>query len=131
MASNWILRHDGLAYDTFTGSMEDALQIARDDVDKDDVIDETIFVIVEVMCDESHEKDSDIVACHPKVPECSAGEHDWMQQSVMGHGGGVICTDQCRHCKLVRRTDTWWQDMQTGEQGLLSISYPAQYDDES
>lgn len=47
-------------------------------------------------------------------PECSQDEHEWANQSVVGHGGGVIITETCHHCGTVRVTDTWHQDSQSG-----------------
>src|SRR5438067_469361 len=75
------------------------------------------------------------IAIEPDEPECSDGnEHDWQSPhsllggieenpGVWGHGGGVIITEVCVHCGIYRDTDTWAQDMSTGEQGLRSINY--------
>lgn len=66
----------------------------------------------------------DTVAIEPSEPPCPAGEHDWEDCSgPYGHGGGVVYTDRCAHCGLLRRTDTWAQDRSTGRQGLTSVEY--------
>lgn len=67
-------------------------------------------------------------------PECDEGEHDWQSPysvvggikenpGVWGHGGGVIIREVCAICGMYRITDTWEQDMSTGEQGLTSVKY--------
>ena len=79
--------------------------------------------------DESH-----TVEIEPTEPDCSGGEHDWAaphsvvggikeNPGVHGHGGGVICTEVCRHCGAYKITDTWAQNPENGEQGLRSIEY--------
>lgn len=71
----------------------------------------------------------------PTKPDCADGEsHDWQSPycvvgglrenpGVSGHGGGVICTEVCRHCGCYQVTDTWAQNSATGEQGLRSVEY--------
>ncbi len=62
----------------------------------------------------------------PVSPPCQEGiSHEWEEDEngVSGHGGGVIVTSTCKHCKLHRTTDTWAQNMATGEQGLASVKY--------
>lgn len=68
-------------------------------------------------------------------PECRSGhEHDWRSPysvlggirenpGVWGHGAGAIIREICSHCGVYRVTDTWAQDLETGEQGLTSIRY--------
>ena len=75
------------------------------------------------------------VEVDPEEPACVDGhDHDWQSPyevlggcaenpGVWGHGGGVIIREVCRHCGRYRVTDTWSQDMSTGEQGLTSVSY--------
>lgn len=64
------------------------------------------------------------VQIDPDEPPCSDERgHDWCQQDVTGHGGGVVVREQCKHCELQRWTDTWAQRPDTGEQGLTSVSY--------
>lgn len=59
----------------------------------------------------------------PVEPKCTAAEHDWTEESVRGHGGGVVVVEVCAHCGVRKVTDTWAQDRETGEQGLTSVSY--------
>lgn len=63
------------------------------------------------------------ITIHPEEPSCNKKKHDWEQESVWGHGGGVIITDKCRHCGLKKVLDTWAMDRENGEQGLESIRY--------
>lgn len=80
------------------------------------------------------------VRLDPKEPECSDDEgHDWHapheivggikeNPGVWGHGGGVIFHEVCRRCGCGRTTDTWAQDLATGQQGLESVKYePGKY----
>lgn len=70
---------------------------------------------------------------HPREPECTAPAHQWRPYAVVGgleenpgvvgHGGGVIIKEVCDHCQTQRITDTWAQDPETGEQGLVSLCY--------
>ncbi len=71
----------------------------------------------------------------PPEPDCTSDKgHDWQSPiqvvggieenpGVQGHGGGVVIHEVCVHCGYARITDTWAQDMETGEQGLNSVSY--------
>jgi hypothetical protein len=71
----------------------------------------------------------------PDEPDCDGEyDHDWQSPysvlggirenpGVWGHGGGVIIREVCVHCGKYKETDTWAQDMGTGEQGLLSVRY--------
>ena len=83
--------------------------------------------------------DGDIIAVHttaidPDEPDCTEDEHDFRQSyelfggckenpGVWGHGGGVIIHEACYHCGCKRIHNTWAQRMDTGEQGLESITY--------
>lgn len=71
----------------------------------------------------------------PYVPPCEDGhKHEWHSPidivggikenpGVFGNGGGVIIKQVCKHCGLLKITDTWAQDMTDGEQGLTSVTY--------
>lgn len=67
--------------------------------------------------------DTITIRVDPEEPECSEDEHNYRQTGVHGHGGGVIVTEACEHCGVTRRTNTWAQRPDTGEQGLRSVSY--------
>jgi len=63
------------------------------------------------------------VTIDPTEPKCAEGhDHEWKDGGVHGNGGGVVSTDVCVHCGLVRATDTWAQDG-NGQRGLTSILY--------
>lgn len=75
------------------------------------------------------------VTVDPEEPDCAEGQdHNWISPhwlvggceenpGVWGHGGGVIYNEACRHCGCGKHTDTWAQNMNTGEQGLCSVRY--------
>ena len=80
--------------------------------------------------DERDQKADIAVTVHPEEPECTWHEgHEWVHEQVWGHGGGVVVTEDCRHCGIRVERDSWAQDMSTGEQGLNSVSYSELYDD--
>lgn len=72
---------------------------------------------------EDGERESYTVALDPDEPECDGDEHDWSEDDVQGHGGGVVIRERCVACGLERTTDTWAQCPETGEQGLRSVEY--------
>lgn len=65
------------------------------------------------------------ITVDPDEPDCDSceGEHDWVEISVRGHGGGVIVDDRCRFCGIEMRTNTWAFDPEDGVQGLRSVCY--------
>lgn len=64
-----------------------------------------------------------IIEVPPVIPPCREDQdHAWEEVSCRGNGGGVLITDECRICGLIRVTDTWAQDP-SGRQGLTSVSY--------
>lgn len=75
------------------------------------------------------------VTLSPTVPACEDGhEHDWRSPydllgglrenpGVVGHGAGVLSREVCAHCGVYQVTDTWAQDLATGEQGLHRVTY--------
>jgi hypothetical protein len=76
------------------------------------------------------------VEIEPEEPDCPSekAEHDWRRPieyvggiaenpGVRGHGGGVTIAEVCVRCGARRVTDTWAQCLETGEQGLTSITY--------
>jgi len=134
----WDLREGGYEYDTVTAtSPEEALEIARGNVDRGNYNDTegTLWIGVQVVCEETGEEASDTVTLNEDEPDCEDGEtHDWQSPyallggleenpGVWGNGGGVIIKEVCMHCGCLRVTDTWAQNPETGEQGLESVSY--------
>jgi hypothetical protein len=93
----------------------------------------TVWIHARAYCELTDETIETTVSMGADEPACPEGEHDWqspqflggLQENpgVFGHGGGVIITECCMHCGCKRVTDTWAQDMSTGEQGLTSIAY--------
>jgi hypothetical protein len=52
------------------------------------------------------------ITVHPPEPGCAEDEegemdHDWVDSDTQLHGGGVVVTEVCRHCGVVRVRDTW------------------------
>jgi len=69
----------------------------------------------------------------PLEPDCesAAQRHQWEHHSCRGNGGGVIVTEVCGRCGLLRHTDTWAQLHDTGEQAPGDrVSYAMNDDDE-
>lgn len=143
--TTWALIEEGEEYcSDFRGTMEEALAEAVSNVDRTNYSEAegTLWIDVEVLCEATGDSDSATVTLEPVAPDCADGhEHDWRSpQSVVGgcdenpgvwgHGGGIFATEVCRHCGTYRTTDTWAQRMDTGEQGLTSVSY-READDES
>lgn len=56
------------------------------------------------------------VRIEPTPPPCTRPRHRWEDEHVVGHGGGVLITDQCRWCGWRRQLDTWGQVR--GQQGI-------------
>lgn len=134
----WRLSECGHEYTTITASScEEALEEARDGVERDNYSDAegTLWITVRVRCELTGESDSDTVACDEEEPKCTgADEHDWQapyeivgglkeNPGVFGHDGGLLINEVCLHCGLARQTDTWAQNPETGEQGLVSVRY--------
>jgi len=137
---------DGFAYATIEAdSVEDALEIARGNVDRDqyDPADEQSTLYIDVCARNivTGEMARATVVLEPEAPECLAGqEHDWQSPhelvagikenpGVWGHGGGVIIHEACLRCGCRRTTDTWAQRPDTGQQGLTEVRYEADYYD--
>lgn len=118
-------------------SVAEALEEARSNVQRSnyDEAEGTIWIDVRVRCELTEEEDADSVQCDAEEPDCVGGEeHDWQSPieivggiaenpGVWGHGGGVIIHAACMRCGCGRVTDTWAQRLDTGEQGLTSVSY--------
>jgi len=98
--------------------------------------DETEWYDVLVRPAGEEDEETVTVTVHPEPPSPlpEIGVHVWgdpieivggIKESpgVWGHGGGVVMHDVCLACGLSRVTDTWAQNMATGEQGLRSVSY--------
>jgi hypothetical protein len=116
----WDLSEGGHVYDsTVATSAEDALETARDNVDRGNYNDAegTLWIDVRVHCRETDESESGTVQLDEDEPECSDLEHSWQSPielvggikenpGVWGHGGGVIITEVCMHCGCKKITDT-------------------------
>lgn len=62
------------------------------------------------------------------TPDC---EHDWQEyEPVRGHGAGVIYSNVCMRCGLIEEIDTYAQNPLTGEQGLTSVRYSGDEEEE-
>ena len=135
----------GTPFDIDADSMEEAIGLAKADTIHlyqgldDDVstqwVDLYIFELDDdgKIIDDSEEKAT--VTADPIEPPCTgSNEHDWQaphsivggikeNPGVWGHGGGVRINEVCLRCRCGKTTDTWDQRPDTGEQGLLSVSY--------
>lgn len=125
-------------YDTvWATSINDALTEARDNFSPldYDFVESSRWIDIGARNLVTGELDSETVTIEPDEPECEGDrDHEWEtpysvlggckeNPGVCGHGGGVIITEVCAHCGRYRVTDTWAQRMDTGEQGLTSVSF--------
>lgn len=138
---NYIVRMDGVEEKFSATSEQEAREYAEEWIregDWDTSSGETFWVHGHLftLSDDGSEEDSEriTVRIDPEVPECTETEHDWQSPhdivgglvenpGVWGHGGGVIINEVCLNCGCKRVTDTWAQDMVTGEQGLEAVKY--------
>lgn len=69
------------------------------------------------------EREQHLIEVEPAEPECAEGSdgHDWQDERVQGHGGGVVIREECHRCGCTRVIDTWAQH--EGTQGLRSVEY--------
>lgn len=120
-----------------TCSLAEARRIARERAREGwEPCEETWWLDIEILCPVTREAEGTVtVQIDPTEPTCTEATHDWEDDGmpgfgavVTGHGGGVILRERCRHCGCTRTTDTWAQRMDTGEQGLRSVSYAAAED---
>lgn len=133
--SEYLLRDEGGCEETIEAvSMEEAIKLAEEWALEGDYnpCTETWWAKVYIFGSDD-EQDTISVAIDPEKPECDDdhNEHDWEPEQsgcdenpgVWGHGGGVVINEICSRCGLKKVTDTWAQDMSTGEQGLTSVCY--------
>ena len=71
------------------------------------------------------------IAIEPEAPTCANNSdgHDWRDLYTTGSGGGVLITERCHTCQMLRHVDTWAQCPVTGEQGLHSLRYDPNHPD--
>lgn len=125
-STDWKIDYnDGENPETFTGTEAEAraraAQGLQDWADNISPVDSTVWLSARLE-DETRITSVDLTV-EPTEPACTEDEHDWEQVGLAGSGGGVIITEECRHCEVRRIEDTWAQDPATGEQGLTSIRY--------
>lgn len=95
-------------------------------------INRTIWIEVRVwgLDEEPDEARRIKITLHPQPPK---GCDEWVSVGTpRGHGGGVIYHEECRTGTRVvtRITNTWDHDPTDGEQGLTSIRYVVDFDDD-
>jgi hypothetical protein len=85
--------------------------------------------IVEV--DENDTLEPFVLVFNPAEPDCLlADDHYWNEipEAAIGNGGGVITSYGCPYCDFIKKTNTWDQCPENGEQGYTTISYVKGYD---
>lgn len=138
---SWMVRVDGVDEDLDADNLEEARELAEEWVRGGDWGDgsKSVFVRAHIFDPSGDCVDTLTVEIEPSVPDCEGhDEHDWRpgpggcgeNPGVWGHGGGVVIVEICAHCGLKRTTDTWAQNMATGEQGLVSVTYGDGDDDD-
>mgnify|MGYP001319044007 FL=1 len=105
---------------TLAEARKEARQILRDG--DWDVSQGTIWVDAHIV-HRDEVVDTVTVALDPPEPDCVESEHKWKDTGMRGNGGGLLYAETCEHCGCVKRTDTWAQRSDTGQQGLRSVSY--------
>jgi hypothetical protein len=129
---------DGVAREIEASDMQDAREQARDWA-TDGSYDTSagyVYVTVYIMDTSGECMETVSVALPMDEPQCdnASGEHDWQgpygivgglreNPGVWGHGGGVVINRVCMTCGCGKRTDTWAQRRDTGEQGLTEVTY--------
>jgi len=134
----WKLTEEGQEYGSvLAATAEEALEEARSNVDRSyyEGAIGTIWIDVSVRCVLTGEKASDTVQLDEDEPDCSHDDgHEWgAPHSIVGgikenpgcwgHGGGVVCHEVCLRCGCGRKTDTWAQRPDTGEQGFTVVTH--------
>lgn len=119
---------DGEGQTTLTGTLEGVIvQARRMAGDGWNEVESTLWVDVEIRDVDGDVRRVMTVAVHPDAPACDNGrlEHAWRDTGLQGHGGGVIYRERCKHCGVMRVTDTWATRPDNGMQGLRSVRYIA------
>ena len=124
----WTLTEDGGDIAEVTAlSAREAIEVGAtadySDYADDDDRRGTIWVDIYASCEESGEEEMITFQLDPPEPDCVDGDHDWQDESVQGHGGGVVIAESCLRCGVRRTTDTWAHRPDTGEQGFRSVKY--------
>lgn len=133
----WIVSEDGCDFATVTADdIGSAVEQARDDIDTSvyDTSRGTVYADIRVRNAVTGEESEFTLSVDQDEPECSADDHDWQSPyevlggikenpGVWGNGGGVIISEVCAHCGAYRKTNTWAQRRDTGEQGLTEVTY--------
>lgn len=103
-----------------------AITLARLRLEKDyadELVCGPVWARLAIACDGEDDGVTTIVL-QQTAPECPhEGGHEWEQDSVRGHGGGVLIREVCAHCGAVQVTDTWASCPDTGEEGFRVVSY--------
>lgn len=127
--ANYIIRDAGGAEETFDAkSYNDAVSYAENWLRNGNWVanNHTVWISALLLWNDAEGEEDRTrvrIAIEPQVPKCSAPKHAWGDETVQGHGGGVVVRDVCEHCECVRTLDTWAQDPATGVQGLCSVEY--------
>lgn len=99
------------------------------------------YYVGEAYVEDREDRDSHNIVVDPDEPDCDDGhEHDWCTpHAVLGgiksnpgcwaHGGGVIAKEICRHCGLLKTTDTYATNPSNGTP-YTQVSYTAMGDHE-
>lgn len=133
----WVVSDDGYEFDeVWAASLDAAVEEAKDlDIGDYPDVEATLRIVRRIRSEDIDEDESFTITVDPEEPECEKDkEHVWgspyhivgglkENPGVYGHGGGVIIHEVCLRCGTSKKTDTWAQDRETGEQGLESVSY--------
>jgi hypothetical protein len=117
MAEFLIRFEDGVEETVEAESLDEAKKLAREMLREGDWQGETTCwpsaTIYRDVDGEWVEAGETYITVHPEEPDCAEDEdgeeleHDWVDSDTQLHGGGVVVTEVCRHCGVVRVRDTW------------------------
>jgi hypothetical protein len=143
--AKYTLRADGVTETIQAHTIEDARAAAhawarQGDYDADD----TCWADTLILDENGDTIETVTTQFDPREPRCveRGQEHDWQSPielvggikenpGVWGNGGGIVSKEVCMLCGCERKTDTWGQRRDTGEQGLTIVSYePGKHADE-
>ena len=142
--AQYTLRDEMVSHTIDADSLAEARELAREwALEGDcDTSRGTVYCDVRIFDEDGDYVEKVTVTFEQEEPACTEDEHDWQSPyeilgglkenpGVWGHGAGIIMREVCMHCGCEKKTDTWAQRRDTGEQGLTEVTYEAKkYADE-
>lgn len=128
-ANTFTLVDDGVEHEIRAVDLDDAREQAEEWASEGDydLSDGPVWVDVRILDADGDVVDAVTVQIDQPEPDCTHTDgHDWQgHKGPNGHGGGVIYTDRCPHCGMLRTTNTWATRPDNGTQGHRVVTYEA------